>query len=357
MQKRRRVALATLAAVLLLAGCGGKPAPSVPSTESRNTPQAPAAPQGSQQAAAKPATLTPVRVATISPDYLGAIPMVLALEKGYYKDEGLELKISYGNARPITTALIAGDYDIVQGTAPGIVAAMQGASVRTVIAVTEGVAWWIYGKPGVKTWADLKGKTVGLYSIGGGMNAKFNTLLTKNGVDPKDVKFVAPAPEDSTIFAFLRTGKIDAGVFTGVGVAKAEQEGFAQIGTFADILAIEGNFVTSKAFITKNQAALEAFARATVKGFRLAHEKPDEAVPILAKAQKLEEREAKLLFTQFVKLMTPYGRASDKAIQDSIGVNAQDMTEAPKTKNPADIFDFSYIEAARKAVEQSGWKP
>ena len=77
---------------------------------------------------------------------------------------------------------------------------------------------------GIKSLADLKGKTIGISVIGGGTQGPFELLLKKNGVDPKtDIKLVETGfsiSEDA-----LRQGRVDAVNMNQPFAARAEAKG------------------------------------------------------------------------------------------------------------------------------------
>jgi NitT/TauT family transport system substrate-binding protein len=103
-------------------------------------------------------------------------------------------------------ALTSGEIDYHTVVSPALVAALRGIPVRVVACFTPGLTTAIIARPELKTIQDLKGKTIGLNSLGGGLESTVRMMLKHYGLDPdKDVKFLATGTVD-TRFAALKQG-------------------------------------------------------------------------------------------------------------------------------------------------------
>ena len=91
-----------------------------------------------------------------------------------------------------------------RGQPPPLTAALRGIPVRVVACFTPGLTTAIIARPEIKTVQDLKGKIIGLNSIGGGLESTVRLMLKHYGLDPdKDVKFLATGGIE-TRFAALK---------------------------------------------------------------------------------------------------------------------------------------------------------
>jgi len=130
----------------------------------------------------------------------------LAQLRGFFQEEGLQAELIRIRSAVALPALTGGEIDYHTVVSPALVAALRGIPVRVVACFTPGLTTAIIARPEFKTIQDLKGKTIGLNSLGGGLESTVRMMLKHYGLDPdKDVKFLATGTVD-TRFAALKQG-------------------------------------------------------------------------------------------------------------------------------------------------------
>jgi ABC-type nitrate/sulfonate/bicarbonate transport system substrate-binding protein len=111
----------------------------------------------------------------------------LAKEMGFYRDEGLDLEIIHVTSVSGLQALLSEDLQFVgAGTTP-INAALRGAKLKTVFVAVDKPEFDLYVNPKIRTFQDLKGKSLVVSGIGALTERLLKELLKLNGVDPADV--------------------------------------------------------------------------------------------------------------------------------------------------------------------------
>lgn len=145
------------------------------------------------------------------------LPLDLAVALDYFKDEGLEPQITYLKGGTATAqALISKQVDFSTNSIDhAFKAAAQGKDdLRMVVLLnqTPGMVLVVDSKykDSVKTIADLKGKRLGVTSLGSATHMVLAYLLSKNGVNPSDVTVVKAG--SSTFPPALKYGSIDGGI-------------------------------------------------------------------------------------------------------------------------------------------------
>src|SRR5581483_5195296 len=220
--------------VLLLAACSAPaatpsaPAPAKPAAApTTSAAPAAAAPTSAPAAAAQPAAApTPASVETVKVAFnpqLPAAPILVASEKGYYREQGIEVETERAeNAAVVFQALASGEVDVGRGAiAAGTFNALsRGVSMpivatghaeppsggRTGNPVLVRKALWDSGQ--VRTVPDLRGRSVAINGPAGGGEFTLGTVLQKNGMTCEDVNVVyMPFPDRVTA---LGGGSIDA---------------------------------------------------------------------------------------------------------------------------------------------------
>jgi NitT/TauT family transport system substrate-binding protein len=155
---------------------------------------------------------------------LSQLPVFVAREKGFYKQERLEALIIVMDGTIATRAMIAGDIDFNLAFASGVSAILNGAPVKGVMGITNRGTQSFVVKPEIYSAADFKGEIVGVSGFGGSTHHGALLVLEHLGVDPKDLS-ILNVGNSSLRLAALRFKKIDATILDTAFVRKAEEWG------------------------------------------------------------------------------------------------------------------------------------
>jgi len=217
-----------------------------------------------------------------------------ALHKGYYAEEGLDVKISrgFGSAAGVQR-MAAGQADITfNDIALAILArAKDGAPIKAVAVSYAKHPSTIFTlkKYNVRTLKDLEGKTL-IDSAGSTNMALFPILAKVAGIDVDKVKWVVVAPD-----AKMPTFKAEKGhgvLFYNMQLplmekAVAEQGGVNML-VFGDHLPLYSNgILVLDEYLGKNPETVRRFVRASMKGWTYTFAHPDEAVDLVRKDNPL----------------------------------------------------------------------
>ena len=152
-----------------------------------------------------------------------------AIAMGWYKEAGINLDL-LDAANPVS-AFGSGDVDIADGD-PGtyIPAIANNVPIKIISNMWRSHgAYWIIAIPEIKTWADLKGKKVGVAQPTGGMKLTALEVLSKNGIDVnKDIEVVANGTYQ-TAYATLTSGQVDATIIHQPYATLAEKDGVGHV--------------------------------------------------------------------------------------------------------------------------------
>lgn len=184
-----------------------------------------AAPPANAQAALKKVTIAvATTVIGVSYPWL-TVPQAL----GYWRDEGYDVQVQpVGASLQVVQQMVGGNAEIGEINSSVVVQAnvvtkipvrvvMLNGTIDTRISVLEDSA--------IKTVADLKGKTIGVFSLASGAIPLLKSYLAANGLDPnKDVNLIPVGLGAQPIDA-LRTNKVQALVYWGSANANFENAG------------------------------------------------------------------------------------------------------------------------------------
>jgi NitT/TauT family transport system substrate-binding protein len=223
-------------------------------------------------------------------------PLYVALDKGYYKEEGLD--VSFVPAKGTGAAIQNVDSGIAQigfiDVASLVVARANGSAVKVVSVIYQKAPYCLFSlDPGanVTKISDLEGLTVGS-NAGSFIPSIAKALMRKNGFDPNKLKVESIEP--SARIAMLVTDKIAAIDFFNItrpAVERAAKEAKnAKVRTFlfADHgLDLYSNGIgATETYLKENPEVVKAFVRATLRGYQYTFKHFQEAAEIIQKYSK-----------------------------------------------------------------------
>src|SRR5258705_2678604 len=110
--------------------------------------------------AEKSAKLAPVRIGYVSRSILD-MPFMIARDRGYFREEGLEPELIFMKAAQTIPAMLAGGTDFGTATGTGVAAAVSGVDVRVVFALTDKPSFDLFALPSIANVQQLRGKKIG----------------------------------------------------------------------------------------------------------------------------------------------------------------------------------------------------
>lgn len=286
------------------------------------------------------------------------IAFTAALEKGYYREEGLDVQLILMSAGVATRALIGGDVDFTTAGGAGLVPVVSGAPLRFIFTSFNRPMFWLYAKPDIRSIKDLKGRRVGVSNIGSGPDSLFREVLKRNGLEGgRDVPILALGLQGN-IYAGLVSGSVDAAMLAPPFNFMAEGGGFRELVSFIkqDFVELQGSILIRESLLQTDRALLEKFARGTLKGLTYAREQRSGTVPILARNLKVDEGLAAKIYDAVRPAMVRDGTLNEEQQKKALDhvVRRMDLAAPPQLER---VFNFSLARKAWLALEADGWKP
>ena len=221
--------------------------------------------------------------------------LYVAIDKGYFADEGLRVNIRFpSNANDALSLVAAGKAEVGLYYQHDVILARanQDVPVRSIGAVVQGPLNIVLSlkEKNITSPADLVGKTIG-YAGTELSEALIRSIMDYVGADYSDVTMVDVGFD---LMSSMTTGNVDAtiGCLVNHEVPQMEEEGFEVNWFMLDQYGVptnyEGVFVTNDDMIENDSAALEGFLRACAKGFADMQADPEEALRILLDNQNEE---------------------------------------------------------------------
>jgi len=282
------------------------------------------------------------------------VPSYVAMARGFFKDEGLDVKIEvYDGSEKIFHDLRAGTHQIAIASIESVIAeAYKGGTLRIVAGIAKRPPHFIIAQPEIKTLADLKGKTIGVVSMHEGTTFFVADIAKAGGFALGDVK-VEAVGGSPTRARLLKERKIDMGLQPYPLSYEAEAQGFTNLGAMAKLVP-DYQFVSvmvDENWASKNRRVLAGFLKALRRGTEYMFAHPDESAELGAKELRTSPAFARraLEDTLSMDIMARDLSLADASlrrvfsIMQQAGVLGRDLPF-----EPAKFVDESYLAESRK---------
>jgi NitT/TauT family transport system substrate-binding protein len=225
---------------------------------------------------------TPVRLAVgTSVLNIGYPMLTLARTLGYWKQEGYDVELMpVGASLQAIQQMVGGNAEFAEVNASVIVQGNLKNDLPLRIVMANGVIDWsvaVAADGPIKSAADLKGKTIGVFSLATGGIAYFNSFLRTNGLDPaKDVELV-PLGLGAPPVEAMKSGKVQAILYWAAALAAFENTGLKldRLGGANWRSYPDYSLATLQTSIDKNPQMVTAIARGIAKATVFALANPD----------------------------------------------------------------------------------
>lgn len=239
--------------------------------------------------AATTAQAEPVRGAYPSAN-VQFLPAFVALEKGFYKREGLDAElISVRNAVTAVQALLGNQIHFIFSVGPQMPSIWEGAEIILLAQMIGRPTFSMVVTQDIQKVTDLKGKKIGV-SFGGSTFAGTKALLELYKMNPeKDVQYVS-IPGSQPKIAALQQGIIQAALLAPPSDYVAIKAGFKRLVNLADLFkdtSFSGLAATGKT-IRENPQFVKRMVRAIVRGVIHSRDYPEDAIQTMIKHWHME---------------------------------------------------------------------
>ncbi len=211
------------------------------------------------------------------------IPSYVAMDKGFFKEEGLDASFVSLAGRALVTAGLAGSVDFIPIPSGGAQAALSGAEIRYVVGQSLKSQWLIAARPDIGKPEDLRGKTIGYGRVGSAdydEGAAVMLRAFKMAVG-KDYKVISFQGETERIAALIN-GDIVAALISVPHAPKALNAGMKILLRTGDhIQRAGGTYWTCKVNADANPEVMKKFTRAIAKGVMYYRDNREGSLPVL----------------------------------------------------------------------------
>jgi NitT/TauT family transport system substrate-binding protein len=288
-------------------------------------------------------------------------PYMIAIEKGYYSEEGLTPTVTMAGGGVATPAQLSGSIDINTSATSAVTPIFRGAALKLVYTQSGHPVFqlWSTSKT-IKTLRDLKGLQVGVISRGDTSELSTKMALLKAGLPLDWVGYTALGGAGSLGPAFIARS-LPAVVLADVDVINARRAGALANGNLVvnmmrDTPMPFNGIAVSDAFMATRREALLGFLRATLKGARYMRRFKNQTLAIVAKNSPNVDPELNALdYDNVMPLLAGDGTVAPDVLSAYLQVQAQmlDLPAPPVER----VWDYRVVREANASLNRARWQP
>ncbi len=254
-------------------------------------------------------------------------------EAKLYEKYGLDAEVITVNGSGIgSKALISGNLDIIPIATPTVIAAnLAGADMAILAHTMPAVVHAMMVRPDIKRPEDLKGKKIGVSSLGSLTDFLVRTIAKKKGLNPdRDITLVTTGGSDTERVLALKAGVVEATAVSHPGYGLARKMGFSMLWDSAKEIDYPWMEITTRrAAIKSDRDLILQYMKAHLEGIALFKRDRDFGVKVIKKTLKVTD---------------------DELVNESYDIFSKMFIPAPYPNHPGMKASFEYVAMTRNDV-------
>jgi NitT/TauT family transport system substrate-binding protein len=281
----------------------------------------------------------------------------LAKERGYMKEEGIDLNIVVMASTTGLQAVLAGEMDFTGSGSSALVAVTKGnAPLKTVLAVNDQVLQWLMARSQYGSLKDLKNKKIAVTGVASVATFMLKKVAPKYGVDAnKELTFLALPPGQR--LAALASGTVDAGLLSSEERFSALDQGLKEIMYLGkEVKNSWGTVATNDQFIKEKPKLMHGFMRALLKALRLVKQNREVAIDAIVKFSELKRELAVRTYDDIIGTFTTNGVVDEETQKNDLDI-VREVVKVTKEVPIERAYNFSFAKKADEELTKAGWRP
>jgi NitT/TauT family transport system substrate-binding protein len=281
---------------------------------------------------------------------MGYLPLFIALHRGFFKDEAIDIEIPMMLPQLAHNALMSGEVDYHGVADSALRLAAKGAPLKAIFFGAMRPNYFLMAKPQVKSVAELRGKLIGMVRFGDTVELATRIALSREGLDPQKDVIPIMIGLPTTRIAALVAGSIDATIAVPPDNVLLRQKGFRELLFLGDAVEFPSNgFATTDRQLTEKRDLTKRTLRAVYRGLMFARERPDDSIQIIEREWKVDNPVARESYASLAKSFSRDGTASAAGIKfhlQQIQKLDKGVGDIPLNK----VVDFRLLEEIRREM-------
>ena len=272
-----------------------------------------------------------------------SIVFFTAREKGFWREEGLDVELIVARAAASIQGVIGGNVEF--GTAGGsaLLPITRGLPMTFLFTTFDRANFSLYVKPQIKSVQELKNKRIGISSFGSGPDSLLRDFLNDHGIDGGRDSTILAVGSGMDRFIALKTSAVDAAMLSPSAYIMAEENGFRELVSFVkqrDDVYLQGGIIARNDLLKSEPVLVEKFIRGSLKALLYVRTNQPQTVGILSGLLKIKQDIARRVYDEIRPGITQDGTVNEEQQRKSLFpiVGRTGSKDLPPQQR---IFDFS----------------
>ncbi len=281
---------------------------------------------------------------------MGYLPLFVAVHRGFFKDEGLDIELPRLIPAMAQNALLAGEVHYHGLADSGLRLAARGLPIRAIFYGADRPMYYLVAQKDIRSVPELRGKRIGVSQFGGTSDLSARLALRHYGIEPEKDAILIQIGAEGVRMAALRAGSVSAIIVPVPAVAVLRRDGFNEVSFVGDVVEFASNgYSTTEQRIKENPQEVKKVVRAIYRGLRYAKENPEGTIGVIQKEWKVDGEIAKGSYQAIVKALNEDGIIGEKQLKihfDLIRKADKNIGEIPVDK----VVDFRLLREVRREI-------
>ena len=274
-----------------------------------------------------------------------SVPYYVAVSKGFFRDEGMDVEIIQANPRLGVMALMNGDVSFTGTFVSTVRGILSGFPLKIVLVAFKKGVYYLIAHPSIKDVQDLKGKKLGVSSIRGADHLVAEEVLRSKGLNPALMQPVALG-DTSVRLQSVITGAVEVTTLSPPHDLMAQKAGVKVLAGPPEIGMPASGMITSERLIKENPQFVRRGVRALLRANRFIDENRAETIKVLLQWVKQTPEIAARSYDVELKSILRDGTMTDSEMESFI-----DRLGNDKKRTIDDVRDFSFVRSVWKELE------
>ncbi|HKY09554.1 MAG TPA: ABC transporter substrate-binding protein [Candidatus Binatia bacterium] len=279
---------------------------------------------------------------------MGYLPLFVAVHRGFFKDEGLDIELPRLSPSIAHNALLAGEAHYHGLADSGLRLAARGLPLKAIFYGADKPMYYLVAQKDIRTVGELRGKRIGVSQFGGTSDLSARLALRHYGIEPEKDAILIQIGAEGVRMAALRAGSVSAIIVPVPAVAVLKREGFNEVSFVGDVVEFASNgYTTTEQRIKDNPQEVKKVVRSLYRGLRYAKENPEGTIAVIQREWKVDPEIAKESYRAIVKALNEDGIIGEKQLKihfDLIRKVEKNIGDIPVDK----VVDFRLLREVRK---------
>jgi ABC-type nitrate/sulfonate/bicarbonate transport system substrate-binding protein len=272
---------------------------------------------------------------------------------GFFKAEGLDVDSTrFDVTSQAVTALVTGAVNIASPTPDvAMLATIKGQGDVAIISNEVRLPTWdLMVQPELKSYADLKGKVLGVSQLQSASTLNLRQLLRKHGLKDDDYTILQVGGSGKR-YAAIQSKQIAGALITEPVNFEALDAGYRKLGGVYEVSVVPSAVIAvTRAWASANEKVVVGFLRAVYKAQAWLNDTQHrkQAVDLMVDLSKARRTSVERTYDKYVSELKVYNRGEIKA--DAIKKTLEDMVEiqaiSKPIPDPNKLMDLSFRQKA-----------